>query len=94
MVDDELSRDIQYSAGLSGCKMITGTSAVVGPFQSFIVNEALVVSAILDMNGNDLLSSLGLSTVTLSVGMLISAPKGDYFSSITLSSGSAVGYLV
>jgi len=94
MITDELARDIQYSAGLSGCKMITGTSAVNGPFQSFIVNEALVVSAILDRDGNNLLTSMGLTTVTLSVGMLISAPKDNYFSSITLSSGSAVGYLV
>jgi hypothetical protein len=94
MIDDELSRDISYSAGLTGCKMITGTSAVTGPFQSFIVNEALVVSAITDKNGNSLMSTLGLSTVTLSVGMLITAPKGNYFSTITLTSGSAVGYLV
>ena len=94
MIDDELKRDIQYSAGLNGSKMITGTSPVVGPFQSFIVNEALVVSAILDKNGNNLLSTLGLSAVTLSVGMLFTAPKENCFSSITLTSGSAVGYLV
>lgn len=74
--------------------MITGTSAVVGPFQSFIVNEAAAITAITDKNGNSLLSSMGLSGVTLSVGMFITAPKGDYFASITLSSGSLVGYLV
>lgn len=94
MINDDLSRDIQYSAGLSGCKMITGTSSVTGPFQSFIVNEDLVVSALLDKDGNSLMAKIGLTTVTLSVGMLISAPKDDFFSSITLSSGSAVGYLV
>ena len=94
MITDDLSRDIQYSAGLNGCKMITGTSPVTGPFQSFIVNEALVVSALLDKDGNSLMAKMNLTTVTLSVGMLISAPKDDWFSSITLSSGSAVGYLV
>jgi len=92
-MQDKTARAIDYSAGLLGCKMITGTSAVTGPFQSFIVNEDAVVSAILDKDGNSLLSAMGLSGITLAVGMFITAPGSNYFSSITLSSGSAVGYL-
>lgn len=91
-MQEVFSRTLDYTAGLTGCRVISGTSAVTGAFQSFIVNEAAVVSQILDQNGVNLMSSIGLTGVTLSAGILISAPKGAYFSSITLASGSVVAY--
>jgi hypothetical protein len=88
------SRSIDFQGGMTGCKVIANTSANTGAFQAFVVNADAVVSVALDRNGNNITSSLGLTGVTLSKGMLISMPKGDYFSSITLTSGSIIGYLI
>jgi len=88
------SRSIDFQGGMTGCKVLTGTSANTGGFQAFVINADAVVSAVLNKSGNDVTSDLGLTSVTLTKGMLISMPKGDYFSSITLTSGSVIAYLV
>ena len=80
------------NVGLKGSKVISGTSPVTGSFQYFIVNSAAVVSAILDQNGASLLTSLGLSGVTLATLTKITVPQDVTISSITLSSGSVVAY--
>lgn len=81
-----------FSAGYSGCKVISNTSANTGTFRGFIVNDDAVVSAILDKDGASLMTSLGLSGVTLRSGAYISVPAEDYISSITLTSGSVIAY--
>lgn len=81
-----------FSAGYTGCKVISNTSANTGRFRGFVVNSDAVVSAILDQNATSLLSSLGLSGVTLKQGIFIAVPDGSYISSITLTSGSIVLY--
>jgi hypothetical protein len=81
-----------FSAGYTGCKVISNTSANTGRFRGFVINSDAVVSAILDQNAASLLSSLGLSGVTLKQGIFISVPDGNYISSITLTSGSIVLY--
>jgi hypothetical protein len=86
------STSTSFSAGYTGCKVISNTSANTGVFRGFIVNDDAVVSAILDENGTSLLSTLGLSGVTLRSGIYISVESGNYISSITLTSGSIVAY--
>lgn len=81
-----------FSAGYTGCKVISNTSANTGKFRGFVVNSDAVVSAILDKNGSSILSTLGLSGVTIKQGIFISVADGDYISSITLASGSIVIY--
>jgi hypothetical protein len=81
-----------FSGGYTGCKVLTGTSANTGEFRGFVVNEDAVVSAILDQNGSSILSTLGLSGVTLKSGAFISVADGSYISSITLASGSIIAY--
>lgn len=81
-----------FSAGYSGCKVISNTSANTGAFRGFIVNDDAVVSAILDKDGASLMTSLGLSGVTLRSGAYISVAVEDYISSITLTSGSIIAY--
>ena len=81
-----------FSAGYSGCKVISNTSANTGSFRGFIVNDDAVVSAILDKDGASLMTSLGLSGVTLKSGAFISMPEEKHISSITLASGSIVVY--
>jgi len=86
------STSTSFSAGYTGCKVISNTSANTGVFRGFIVNDDAVVSAILDEDGSSLLSTLGLSGVTLRSGIYISVESGNYISSITLTSGSIVAY--
>jgi len=81
-----------FSAGYTGCKVISGISAVTGTFRSFVVNEDAVVSAILDKDGESLLSDIGLSGVTLYAGTYIPVADGNWITSITLTSGSVVAY--
>jgi len=81
-----------FTAGYTGCKVISNTSANTGEFRGFVVNDDAVVSAILDKDGSSLLSNLGLSGVTLRSGIFIAVGSGDHISSITLTSGSIVAY--
>jgi hypothetical protein len=87
-----MSSSNSFSAGFTGCKVISNTSANTGTFRGFIVNDDALVSAILDENGASILSALGLSGVTLRSGIYISVPDGSHISSITLTSGSIVAY--
>jgi len=80
------------NVGLKGSKVISGTSPVTGSFQYFVVNSAAAVSDILDQNGNSLMTSLGLTGVTLATLSKITVPQGTTISSITLSSGSVIAY--
>lgn len=88
------SRSLDFQGGLTGCQVISNTSPNTGGFQGFVVNTDCVVTQVLDKDGTNLTSSLGLTGVTIKQGMLITAAKGSYFSSITLASGSIVAYLV
>ena len=87
-----MSSSNSFSAGYTGCRVISNTSANTGAFRGFIVNDDAVVSAILDENGSSILSALGLSGVTLRSGVYISVADGSYISSITITSGSIIVY--
>jgi len=87
-----MSSSNSFSAGFTGCKVISNTSANTGVFRGFVVNEDAVVSAILDENASSILTTLGLSGVTLKSGAFISVADGSYISSITLASGSIIAY--
>jgi hypothetical protein len=87
-----MSSSNSFSAGYTGCRVISNTSANTGAFRGFVVNDDAVVSAILDSSSTSILTALGLSGVTLKSGAFISVPDGDYISSITLTSGSIIVY--
>jgi hypothetical protein len=87
-----MSSSNEFMAGFTGCKVVSNTSANTGAFRGFIVNADAVVSAILDKSGASLLSSLGLSGVTLKQGIYIAVSEDNQISSITLTSGSVVMY--
>ena len=81
-----------FTAGYTGCKVISNTSANTGEFRGFVVNDDAVISAILDEDGSSLMTALGLSGVTLRSGVYIPVDSSKYISSITLTSGSIVAY--
>ena len=89
-----MSTSLEFISGFTGCKVISNTSANTGRFQGFVVNADAVVSACLDENSASLMSSIGLTGVTLKQGTFISVQEGKYISSITLTSGSIVAYNV
>jgi len=92
-MQEVFSRTIDFQSGLTGCLVISNTAANTGAFQGFVVNADAVVAQVLNPAGVDITSALGLTSVTLKQGMLITAAKGSHFSSITLTSGSIVAYL-
>jgi hypothetical protein len=83
-----------FSAGYTGCKVVSNTSANTGQFRGFVVNADAVVSAILDQASASLMTSLGLTGVTIRQGGYICVPDGSFISSITLSSGTVILYNV
>ena len=87
------SRVFDFQSGLTGCQVISNTNATTGTFQAFVVNSDAVIAQVLDQSGVDITTSLGLGSVTIKQGMLISMPKGAWFKSITLTSGSVIAYL-
>lgn len=89
-----MSTSLEFMSGFTGCKVISNTSANTGRFQGFVVNADAVVSACLDENSANLMTSIGLTGVTLKQGTFISVQEGKYISSITLASGSIVAYNV
>jgi hypothetical protein len=89
-----MSTSLEFMSGFTGCKVISNTSANTGRFQGFVVNADAVVSACLDENSASLMTTIGLTGVTLKQGTFISVQEGKYISSITLASGSIVAYNV
>lgn len=81
-----------FSAGYTGCTIVANTSPKTGRFRGFVVNSTAVVSACLDENGASLMTSIGLTGVSINQGMFISVEDGKYISSITLTSGSIILY--
>jgi len=89
-----MSTSLEFMSGFTGCVVISNTSANTGRFQGFVVNADAVVSACLDENSASLMTSIGLTGVTLKQGTFISVQEGKFISSITLTSGSIVAYNV
>ena len=82
----------RFTAGYTGCKVISGTSAVAGSFRGFVVNEEATVTDVLDKDSNSLMTALGLSGVTLAAGAYIVVADGDEMTSIELATGSVIAY--
>jgi hypothetical protein len=80
------SFNIQNSMGANGCTYVNGTGANTGDFIAVQFTEDSVVGAITGQmeNSSDLVSDL----ITFSQGQVLYLP----FTSITLSSGSAILY--
>jgi hypothetical protein len=87
-----------FSAGYTGCKVVSNTSANTGSFRGFVVNSTCAISALsgTDVGGVTInfLTQIGLTGVSLNPGIYISVPDGAFITSITLSSGSVVMYNV
>lgn len=83
----------------NGSELIANTSARTGKaYETLIVQEDTVISVLTggndstDDNSTNYLTEQGLSGATLKQGAIISAPVGQVFKSLTLTSGSLIAY--
>jgi hypothetical protein len=83
---------LERISGSNGSCLVTGTNAKVYEFEAFVVNEDCIVGELL-LNGHDVAGDVyAIKGHTLSAGMIIFAPTGKTFTSITLESGSVILY--
>jgi len=61
-------------------------------FDYVIVNEAAIISEIIDEYGNSLASSWNILGETLSPGILLIGRNGGRIRGVTVTSGSVIGY--
>ena len=54
-----------------------------------VINEDAVVSTLTSSGGTNLVTSVGIASKTLTAGMIIAAPSGEFLTAGTLASGSA-----
>ena len=84
--------------GIFGCEYLGAAAHTNKRIYAFIAQEDTVLTALtggdisIGENTTNYLTGIGLSSVTLKQGALITAPKGEGFKSITLSTGSIIAY--
>lgn len=83
--------ELYYAGGGEGTFYHT-TGAHTGlKYKSIVVNADVVFSVLTDSAGNDLLTDLGISTNTISKGLIIKAEGDRTIATMTITSGSVVG---
>ena len=89
---------VNRMGGLNGSRTVTGTSANTGlNFSQIYVREATVIGTLTGTDlvtgaTSNLLTTLGISAVSLVAGELHVVPYGTKLSAITLTSGSVILY--
>jgi hypothetical protein len=78
-------------AGSGGFQVVTGTGSATGQFNSVVVIADAVFSAF-SINGTSVLSSKGLSGVTIKAGAFLPAGVDNKITTITLTSGTVIAY--
>jgi hypothetical protein len=86
-----MSSSTEFSAGFTGCTVVSDTNAKTGRYRGFVVNSDAIVSACLS-GATNLMTPLGLTGVTLKQGIYISVSEDLVITSISLTSGSIVLY--
>ena len=79
-------------AGLGGFEVVANTNAVTGKeYNSIVINEDAVFTSF-SINGTNVLSSKGMSSVTIKQGMFLSAGGTNKITGFQLTSGSVIAY--
>ena len=92
-----MATDLETIAGSMGCELIADTNARTTKRYTALVVQADTVITTLTYNEEfdgttDALTKIGLGGKTLSKGAYIPAGKGNYFTEVTLASGSVMAY--
>ena len=84
-------------SGFNGCQYLGAAAHTSKSMDQLVIREDTVISVLSgkDELGNTInfLTSIGLSGITLVQSDIITCPFGQYFTTITIDSGSAMGYL-
>jgi hypothetical protein len=83
---------LQQIAGGKGSYLIHNTSANTGKWSSLVAQEDTVIAAALDNNGRDLIAYWNISGEVIKQGAFLSVPINTQIVSVTLTSGSVIGY--
>ncbi len=79
----------------NGLKFTDSGSAISGAtftenYIYIVINEDAVVSTLTSSDGTNLVTEIGIAAKTISKGMILSAPTGQFLTAVTLASGSAL----
>ena len=84
-------------SGFNGCQYLGAAAHTSKQIDVIVIQEDTVISVLsgVDSNGATVnyLTSIGLSGITLKQGAILTTPYGGTFTTITVDSGSAIGYL-
>ena len=84
--------------GIFGCEYLPAASYANKSIYAFIAQEDTVLSVLtggdsaISENSVNYMTDIGLTGITLKQGAMIVAPQGEAFKSITIDSGSIIGY--
>ena len=85
--------------GILGCEYLAAAVAYTGKsIYAFIAQEDTVLTVLtggdasISENTVDYMTSIGLAGVTLKQGAMIIAPEGEVFNTISIQTGSVIGY--
>lgn len=85
--------EIQKIVGAGGCEFIAAASAKTDKlYISIVINTDAVIS-VLEVNNVNVLTAKGFNGVTISAGVFIPSETGTCITAITLTSGTAIGYI-
>jgi|APGre2960657404_1045060.scaffolds.fasta_scaffold50983_1 hypothetical protein len=87
-----MATGIDKISGNGGFVLLTGTGVNNGYWESLVINEDAVFSA-LEIGGVSVLSSKGLSAKTVKAGMYLPTDPTQKITKVTLTSGSVIAYL-
>jgi hypothetical protein len=78
-------------AGSGGFQVVTGTGSTTGQYNSVVVvSDAIFAS--FSINGTNVLSSKGLSLVTIKAGAFLPAGVDNKITAFQLTSGTVIAY--
>ena len=84
--------------GILGCEYLTATQYTGKAIYAFIAQEDTVLTVLtggdasISENTVDYMTSIELAGITLKQGAMIIAPEGEVFNTISIESGSVIGY--
>lgn len=90
----EVNNNTLDALGGQGTEYIFGTGAVTGKsYKYLVVNEDATFTVLNDDASLDLLTDLGITTNTVTKGMIIKPRPNTFIEDVTLATGSVVGIL-
>ena len=77
----------------NGQRFVDSSATIVGAtitenYIYIVINEEAVIATLTSSNGTDLVAGIGIGSKTLSAGMIVAAPNGEFITEASFTSGS------